>query len=439
MKGVPFSAGKGGLSVVKSTMGEASSGARFFGEKNAGISRRPSHVGKLVRAKGGQGGGLFAAVLEKTLKGLAAAAKTGRPKGVSRAAGPKNPESAGNGNFLLQQERRAGIAGKKKLPPREDSKKLSGDASPEKRAEYFAQAVATPVLPAAVKEERLPPAEGESPPRGVSPKSPAFSAFEGASGVKDAVRPGNGLYGENPAHEGARAVGEKTKSPAEKKRSLRQEEDGGRRGENREAAIKKPETPAAAIPVSEVKLSSAEESGQDSGRQEIEIRVVLRAVDERFEAVPRTAEERSVKESASGLARRLREEGNSGIVKSARFILRDRHEGEIRLLLKPESLGEVRIRLSLQDNLIGGRILVENENVRAVFVQNMPDLASAFRESGLELGSLAVSVGNGERRGGGEERSRNEARKAAPERETSLSSPGASAYYFVSHAVNVMA
>lgn len=190
----------------------------------------------------------------------------------------------------------------------------------------------------------------------------------------------------------------------------------------------------------ELKPASPKDSGKEESREIPEIRVSVRGGADRFSESLRAADGRSVRETAAGLLRQMREDGNEKIVRSARIVLKDSREGEIRLILKPERLGEVRIRLHLQDNLIGGRILVENTNVREIFQQNMTELASAFRESGFELGNLDVSVGN-KGTGGGEgenEFPRFAAGIKTAELERSVPSVGASLYY-ASHAVNFMA
>lgn len=84
------------------------------------------------------------------------------------------------------------------------------------------------------------------------------------------------------------------------------------------------------------------------------------------------------------------------VVKSTGIVLKDGSSGEIRLLLKPEHLGSVRIQLEMKDNLISGKIVVENQNVRQLFQQNLESLYRAFQESGFSTASLNVSVnGNG--------------------------------------------
>jgi len=81
------------------------------------------------------------------------------------------------------------------------------------------------------------------------------------------------------------------------------------------------------------------------------------------------------------------------IVKQTGIILRNEHSGEIRLVLKPDNLGSVRIRLSMDDNRIVGRILVENNSVRELFEQNMDSLTRALADQGYETGQFSVAVG----------------------------------------------
>lgn len=100
---------------------------------------------------------------------------------------------------------------------------------------------------------------------------------------------------------------------------------------------------------------------------------------------------------SAALLRQLREEANAEIVKNARIVLRDNDHGEIRLRLKPEHLGSVRIELYLEEDRIAGHIFVENETVRDAFEENLRYLQQAFAQEGLTAGELDVSVGNGNR------------------------------------------
>jgi flagellar hook-length control protein FliK len=99
------------------------------------------------------------------------------------------------------------------------------------------------------------------------------------------------------------------------------------------------------------------------------------------------------RQDQTNLLKQMRSGGNSEIIKQAKFILKNKNSGEIRLTLKPERLGNVRIKLNLQDNNIVGRVIVENINIKEVFEHNLESLQRAFREEGFSSASLDVSVG----------------------------------------------
>lgn len=97
----------------------------------------------------------------------------------------------------------------------------------------------------------------------------------------------------------------------------------------------------------------------------------------------------------------LETKGNNDIVQQAKIVLNGNDSGEIRLILKPENLGEVRINLQLEDGRIGGSIFVENKDVQSAFESNLAELRQAFEDSGLQTGNLNVNVdGKGSGSGG---------------------------------------
>ena len=93
----------------------------------------------------------------------------------------------------------------------------------------------------------------------------------------------------------------------------------------------------------------------------------------------------------SGLER-LRETAGAELIRASQLVLRD-GGGEIRLVLKPESLGSVRIRMNLVDNKIEGRIIVDSPAVKQVMDQNIDALSRALTAGGFQTASLEVSVG----------------------------------------------
>ncbi|MDZ7795115.1 MAG: flagellar hook-length control protein FliK [Spirochaetia bacterium] len=106
----------------------------------------------------------------------------------------------------------------------------------------------------------------------------------------------------------------------------------------------------------------------------------------------------SVKSSGNGirneLMQQLQDHLNKDIVKRSSILIRENGSGEIELDLKPDNLGQVRIRITMENNNIAGKIFVENSNVKEAFDQNMQQLYRAFKEHGFENAALNVSVGD---------------------------------------------
>jgi hypothetical protein len=92
------------------------------------------------------------------------------------------------------------------------------------------------------------------------------------------------------------------------------------------------------------------------------------------------------------LARELRENLNTDIVKQASILVRNQQEGTIRLTLRPESLGNVKIRLEMAENKITGHIIVESSEAFKAFERELPVLEKAFRDSGFSETNLDMSM-----------------------------------------------
>ncbi len=107
--------------------------------------------------------------------------------------------------------------------------------------------------------------------------------------------------------------------------------------------------------------------------------------------VPRKAAGTPAAAPQSGLER-LREMAGSELLRASHLVLKD-GGGEIRLVLKPESLGSVRIRMNVVDNKIEGRIIVDTSAVKQVMDQSIDALGRALTAGGFQSASLQVSVG----------------------------------------------
>lgn len=81
------------------------------------------------------------------------------------------------------------------------------------------------------------------------------------------------------------------------------------------------------------------------------------------------------------------------VVKQSGIILKEGGNGEIRLVLKPENLGSIRIRLAMSESSLEGRIVVDNNSVKELVESSLDNLKNALRLEGYQT-NLEVSVGH---------------------------------------------
>ena len=142
------------------------------------------------------------------------------------------------------------------------------------------------------------------------------------------------------------------------------------------------QTGAEAGTITERGLKAAEEVRNSSER---EITVDLRPEQDRSEKPLEAGQKAPAGESFEQiLARELRGDLSADIVRQAAIVLRDGGEGTIKLSLKPETLGKVKIHLEMAENRISGFIFVENEEALRAFEQEIHTLEQSFRDSGFE-------------------------------------------------------
>jgi flagellar hook-length control protein FliK len=102
---------------------------------------------------------------------------------------------------------------------------------------------------------------------------------------------------------------------------------------------------------------------------------------------------------ASMLSTEIR--NNAGeFVKTGLITLRDNKSGTINLVLHPEELGNVKIKLELSDKLITGKIIVSSEEAYSAFKNNIESLRQAFLSSGFDSAGFELAwSGSGESEG----------------------------------------
>ena len=148
-------------------------------------------------------------------------------------------------------------------------------------------------------------------------------------------------------------------------------------------------TPTAAESVSVRNGGEVRVSGEAAGK---DITIEVRLPQQDTSAAKTTWEVKAGQAFENILARELHQNLNNDIVRHASVALRDGNEGTIRLALKPESLGNVKIHLEMAENKITGRIVVETIEALRAFEREIASLEKAFQDSGFEGASLEMSL-----------------------------------------------
>lgn len=139
-----------------------------------------------------------------------------------------------------------------------------------------------------------------------------------------------------------------------------------------------------------VEASAARVQGEGTVR---EITLELRLPDQNHGAAQtQTIEAKASTALENMLARELHQNFNGDIVRHASIALRDGGEGTIKIALKPESLGNVKIALELVENKITGKIIVESEEAMNAFRKEIASLEQTFRDSGFTNAELNLSM-----------------------------------------------
>jgi hypothetical protein len=75
------------------------------------------------------------------------------------------------------------------------------------------------------------------------------------------------------------------------------------------------------------------------------------------------------------------------------LVLKER--SEVRIQLKPEHLGELKIRLSMERGIMMAEFVVQDQTVREVIASQLPQLQTALQEHGTQMADVSVSIGLG--------------------------------------------
>lgn len=69
---------------------------------------------------------------------------------------------------------------------------------------------------------------------------------------------------------------------------------------------------------------------------------------------------------------------------------------EVRILLRPEQLGEVSLKIATQNGIVTAQFIAENQKVKEIIESNFNQLRDMLSEQGVDVGALEVNVSNGD-------------------------------------------
>lgn len=75
-------------------------------------------------------------------------------------------------------------------------------------------------------------------------------------------------------------------------------------------------------------------------------------------------------------------------------VINDESISEIKIKLKPDSLGKLTIRLVMENGEITARFVAENQKVKETIESNFTELKDALVQKGINIQNLSVSIGN---------------------------------------------
>ena len=124
------------------------------------------------------------------------------------------------------------------------------------------------------------------------------------------------------------------------------------------------------------------------------------------------AEGLSKADFASMLSKEL-ETSAGDLVKTGSIVLQNNGKGSINLILHPEQLGNVKIKLELSENQVSGKIVVASREAYDAFKESISAIKEAFSASGFETGGFELAWGGS---GDGGNQNQQEGRQFAQER-----------------------
>ncbi len=96
-------------------------------------------------------------------------------------------------------------------------------------------------------------------------------------------------------------------------------------------------------------------------------------------------------QAMTGRSAAFREQLDS-IIQNARVVVKDGRNGTMTLKLYPRELGTVNVNLGLEQGVINGRFMVDNQDARNLLMENLSHIRDQLMEAGISVGEFQVDV-----------------------------------------------
>jgi len=99
-------------------------------------------------------------------------------------------------------------------------------------------------------------------------------------------------------------------------------------------------------------------------------------------------------------SQQLQENVMNQIVQRVQYSFLNGTNGEVRIALKPEHLGDLQMRIRIENDVVVAKFTAHSQEVKAIIENNLGQLKNALEEQGVKVGKFEVNVNTG---GGGQQ------------------------------------
>jgi flagellar hook-length control protein FliK len=105
--------------------------------------------------------------------------------------------------------------------------------------------------------------------------------------------------------------------------------------------------------------------------------------------------EKTVNTPRAAQSQNLGETVMQQIVQRASYVFQNGAQGEIRIMLRPENLGDVSLKVKMEQDIVTAKFVATSNEVKAIIENNLGQLKNALDQMGIKVGKFEVQVDTG--------------------------------------------